>query len=118
MATNRGTRQRVLPSRERYEESHPVISVRVTPEMRERLESLKSISGMSAAEVLRIGLDLAEPAIDEAFDEGYRDAERRLKVTYWCSKCGRDDVSVETPEEAESVGEFLSQNGWHCPQCR
>lgn len=88
------------------------------PEMRERLEFLKSTSGLTAADVLRIGLDLAQPAIEEAFNVGYGDAEWRLKVTYWCSGCGRDDVSVETPAEAESVGEFLSQNGWHCPQCR
>jgi hypothetical protein len=118
MATNKVTRKRVPPSRERYEESHPVISVRVTPEMRERLELLKNTSGMSAADVLRIGLDLAQPAIEEAFNVGYGDAEWRLKVTYWCSGCGRDDLSVEAPEEAEAVGEFLSRNGWYCPRCR
>ena len=118
MATNKGTRKRVPPSRERYEESHPVISVRVTPEMRERLEFLKSTSGMSAADVLRIGLGLAEPAVDEAFEVGHGDSERRHKVAYWCCNCGRDDVSVETSTEAEAVGEFLSQNGWRCPECR
>jgi hypothetical protein len=118
MATNKATRKLVPPSRESYEESHPVILVRVTPEMRERLELLKNASGMTAADVLRVGLDQAQPAIEEAFDVGYGDAEWRLKVTFRCSGCGRGDLSVETPEEAEAVGEFLSRNGWHCPRCR
>jgi hypothetical protein len=64
MATNKGTRRRVPPSRERYEDTHPVISVRVTPQMRERLELLKTTSGMSAADVLRVGLGLAQLAIE------------------------------------------------------
>jgi hypothetical protein len=86
--------------------------------MRETLELLKSASGMTAADVLRVGLDQAQPAIEEAFNLGYGDAEWRLKVTYRCSGCGRGDLSVETPEKAEAVGEFLSRNGWHCPRCR
>ena len=68
MAAGKGKGTRITPSRERYEESHPVVSVRVSPEMREDLEDVNAASGMSVADVLRVGLDKAKPAIEEAFN--------------------------------------------------
>jgi hypothetical protein len=60
MATNRGNRKRVPPSRERYEAENPVVSVRISKEMREELQVLNTAAGMSIADVLRVGLDRAK----------------------------------------------------------
>jgi hypothetical protein len=51
---------------------------------------LRENQSMTAADVLRVGLDQAQPAIEEAFNLGYGDAEWRLKVTYRCSAGPRD----------------------------
>jgi DNA-directed RNA polymerase subunit RPC12/RpoP len=117
VATGKGKGKSNPPSRERYDESHPVISVRVSPEMRERLELLKNTSGMSAADVLRVGLDLAEPAVEEALKQGYEIAEKRFRVIYLCSGCGEQTLSIGTTEQKEAAAELMHQDGWYCPQC-
>jgi len=117
MATVKGKSKRVPPSRERYDVSHPVISVRVSPEMREKLEFLKSASGMTAADVLRVGLDLAEPAVEEAFDKGFEYSRGKYEVIYLCSGCGEQTLSIGTTEQKEAAAELMHQDGWYCPKC-
>ena len=85
MATEKGKRKRVPPSRLRYEQSHPVVSVRISQEMRRELELVHTASLMSIADVLRVGLDKTKPAVEAAFnegyDEGYQSARREFEVT-------------------------------------
>lgn len=102
------------PSRERYE---AVVSVRITQEMREELQLVNNMSGMSVADVLRVGLDKAMPAIEGAFNLGYDDAERRFKVIYLCSECGEQTLSIGTREQKEAAAELMYQDGWYCPEC-
>ena len=117
MATNRDKNKRVPPSRRKYEEDHPVVSVRIPKEMSEELQLLKSASGMSVAEVLRVGLDKAMPALEEAFNRGCDDAEGRFKVIYLCSGCGEQTLSIGTREQKEAAAELMYQDGWYCPEC-
>ncbi len=116
MATDKGNRKRVPPSRERYEEGHPVVSVRISKEMREELRLVNDVSGMSIADVLR------EPAVDEAFNEGYYEgydyAQREFEVTFRCSECGERHLSITSEKARESAAEYMYQHGWHDPKCR
>lgn len=118
MAAGKGKGKRVAPSRERYEESHPVVSVRISQEMREELEDVTAVSGMSIADILRVGLDKAKPAIEEAFNEGYDDAESYNRITYRCSECGEPHLSITTEKEKEAAAEYMYDHGWHDPRCR
>lgn len=118
MAADKRKRQRVPPSRQRYEESHPVVSVRIPREMREELQLVNTASGMSVADVLRVGLDKARPAVENAFNLGFEDARVRYEVTYWCSRCEKWDMSITTEKEKEAVAEFMYRQGWHHARCR
>jgi hypothetical protein len=100
MATAKGKR-RVPPSRARYEATHKTVSARLDPELQRELDLLKSKSGMSTADVIRVGLDKAMPAIDDAFKRGYEVAEIRFRVFYLCSGCGVQTLSIGTEEQKE-----------------
>ena len=99
-----------------------MVSVRISKEMREELRLMNDVSGMSIADVLRVGHDKAKPAVDEAFNEGYYDgyehAQREFEVTFRCSKCGERHLSITTEKARESAAEYMYQHGWHDPKCR
>ena len=118
MATNRDKNKRVPPSRRKYEEDHPVVAARIPKEMLEELRLLKSASGMSVADVLRVGLEKARPPIETTFELAYKDAEIRFRVYYQCSGCGRGDMSIQSEEEKEAAAELMYRDGWYCPRCR
>ncbi len=118
MAMDKGKRKRVPPARERYEEDHPVVSVRISKEMREELRLVNDVSGMSIADVLRVGHGKAKPAVDEAFNEGYDYAQREFEVTYRCSQCGERHLSITSEKAREAAAEYMYQHGWHDPKCR
>ncbi len=88
MATDKGKTKRVPPSRKRYEESHPVVSVRLPADLRHELDLLKIESGMSTADVIRIALDKAKPDIKAAYERGVEAAREIYEVSYPCSECG------------------------------
>ena len=73
MVTGKTKAKRVPPSRLRYESRNPVVSVRISQETKRQLDLLKFESGMSAADVLRIGLDRAKPDMHVADERGVND---------------------------------------------
>ena len=95
-----------------------MVSARLDAELLLELDLLKSKSGMSVADVLRVGLNKARPPIEMTFGLAYKDAEMRYKVNYLCSGCGRDDMSIQSEEEKEAAAELMYRDGWYCPRCR
>ena len=57
----------VPPSRVKYEAANPAVTVRISRELRDELLELKERAGWSMGDVLRIGLEKAHPAVDEAY---------------------------------------------------
>ena len=70
----RKPKKRAPPSRIKYEASHPVVSVRVSRELRADLRDLKRQYGLSMADILKIGIEKADQAAVKAHQQGYRDA--------------------------------------------
>jgi hypothetical protein len=118
VAAQRRTRKRVPPSRKRYEENHPVVSVRISPELRDDLQFLKDTAGMSITDVLRAGVGKALPEMGRAFDLGGEDARTTYEVAYPCSECGEWHLSISTWAEKEAAAQYMYEHGWHDPQCR
>ncbi len=112
----------VPPSRLRYEEANPAVTVRVPRELRDVLAELKEAQGLSMGDLLRIGLDKAKPDLDAAYQHGmemgYDIAKDEYEVTYWCSRCRRRHISVTTDAEKEAAAELLYQAGWYSAACR
>ena len=67
----RGGKRRVpSPSRQRYDANNPVISLRLTADLRAALDDLRSKGDVSIADILRTGLGLMSPPIEEAYNNG------------------------------------------------
>ena len=122
MVTSKSKAKRVPPSRLRYESRNPVVSVRISQETKRQLDLLKFESGMSAADVLRIGLDRAKPDIKVAYERGVEDGVETgreiYEVPYACGECGEWHLSISSDEEKVAASEFMTQQGWHDPRCR
>jgi len=115
------------PSRERYDKKCPVVSIRVPEKVYRRLQETTKKTGMSYADVLKVGLGLAEVKVRpqeevrrDAYDggmlEGFKVAEDDCKVTYRCSIC-RKLIELDTPEEKTSAARYMTEHGWGHAEC-
>ena len=115
-------KRHMAPSRRRYEASHPVVSVRVSQELKAELES-QGAKGRSLGDILRIGLSrqtaadrLTDRARQEAHSQGYEEARARFAVAFACSVC-RELVEI-TDEQAKAVAAAaLEQARWGHSAC-
>lgn len=116
------SKKHLPPSRVRYEKSHPTVSLRISREMRRKLDEVKEQYGLSVADVVRFGVEIAEPDLGSAFDqglsEGYEIARAEFEVTFRCSRCGRRHLSITDEKTKEAVSDLLYRAGWHSPTCR
>ena len=121
MATAKGKRKHVPPSRRQYEATHRTVSARLDAELQHELDLLKSESGMSTADIIRIGLDKAKPDLEASFQKGvevgFERSREKYEVPYECSECGRWHLSISTLEEKVAVAEYMSEHGWHHEDC-
>lgn len=120
MTTKKRKAKPVPPSRTRYETANPTVSVRISQELREELEELKEISGLSMADILKVGLDKLKPDADQFYDKGLKDgyeiAEEEFKVMATCSRCGRTHLPVTGDKMKEVVAQAFI--GWYDKTCR
>ena len=81
-----GKRRAPSPSRQRYDVKNPVVSFRLTSDLRAALDDLRSEGDVSIADILRAGLGLMSPPIEEAYTNGFTSAlaEVYLRVCYDC----------------------------------
>ena len=84
--TRGGKRRAPSPSRQRYDAKNPVVSIRLTADLRDALDDLRSKGSVSIGDVLRAGLRLMSPPIEEAYANGFTSAlaEAYLRVCYDC----------------------------------
>ena len=113
-------KRHVPPSRRRYEESHPTISVRVPRELHDRLVQLKQRSGKSVADVVREALDVQTPSVDQAYHrghaKGFTTAEQWYRVDYRCCVCG-GTLTIEGKEDKEAAARLMREEGWAHRSC-
>lgn len=109
------------PSRLRYDQSHPTISVRVDRELFDRLQDLKGHSGKSIGDILREALGVQAPATKKAYDRGYKkgtaDAERRYRIQVPCKVC-RGLIPITSRNGKETAARLLHEAGWGHLRCR
>ena len=115
------------PSRIRYEESHPIVSCRVSRSAYNRIEAIKRADGKSNTDIMMLGVELAEPQVkkveqlkkrswDEGYKKGYADAKARYRVIYHCSVCGQA-MEVASKEEKAAINEYMRERGWSHTEC-
>ena len=110
----------VPPSRRRYEESHPVISMRVEKGLYVRLKLMKEKTGKSVADVLReaVGGQLArgETAWEFGFEHGHSEAEKLYRVNFRCAYCG-GSVPLTGAKAKAAAAKLMRENGWRHGEC-
>ena len=120
MVTKKGQKNRVPPSRVRYEAANPTVSVRISQELKQELEDLKITTGMSMADIFKAGLDKIQPDAEEIYERGFRDgygvAREEFEVFAPCGKCGKAHLSVTGPQMKGAVAQRLF--GWNAKSCR
>ena len=98
MTTNNKKTKPVPPSRIRYTEANPTVSARISQELKGELEEMKEMSGLSMADILKVGLDKLKPDVDQFYDQGLKDgyqiAKEEFKVLATCSGCGETHLRL------------------------
>ena len=102
MAITRGKRH-VPPSRIRYEQSHPTVSFRIDQGLRQELKALKEQASLSAADVLRVGLEKCVPLAGEAYHNGFMAALGALYEEV-CPDC--EDLVMDLVPETVTTAPF------------
>lgn len=104
------------PSRVRYEESHPVIAIRVDRGLYLQLMELKKNGDKSLGDILREALGIQKANLQKAFDRGFEEAKERYCITYPCSVCGKPmEITHDTTKEA--VRRYMREHGWRHSSC-
>ena len=87
-----GKRRAASPSRQRYDAKNPVVSLRLTADLRDALDDLRSKGDISIADILRTGLGLMSSLIEEAYNNGAGSALAEVHPLV-CDEC--QDVVME-----------------------
>ena len=92
MVNSHGKRRPLPPSRERYQRSHPTVSLRVDQDLYAELKALKQTSNLSVADILKVGLERCEPLVGEAFHNGFMSALAEAYQSV-CDEC-EDEITL------------------------
>ena len=100
MVNRSGKRRPLPPSRERYERSHPTVSLRVDIDLYAQLKALKEKANLSVADVLKVGLQKGEPLVGEAFRNGFMSALAEVYEA-GCNGCEDAVMAIAIAQGAE-----------------
>ena len=113
-------KKRVPPSRVRYEEAHPVISMRVSKVLYLQLRDIKQMTGKSVADVLREAMgaqfDKGTEAWRLGFSRGYKKAQEKYRVNFRCHTCG-GTVPIFGQQAMLAAAELMREAGWGHGRC-
>ena len=100
MVNRSGKRRPLPPSRERYERSHPTVSLRVDLDLYAQLKAMKEKANLSVADVLKVGLQKGEPLVGEAFRNGFMSALAEVYEAV-CDGCEDAVMAIAIAQGAE-----------------
>ena len=116
------------PSRVRYEQTHPTISMRVSRELYDRLNAVRISEGKSWGDVWREGLKVQQRTANRAYNRGLNDglgrgreegeatARAKYLVTYRCSGCG-GSIELSFGNARAAAREYLELQRWGHLRC-
>ena len=124
MAKRQGKRG-IPPSRQRYEESHPTVTVRVSREIYNQLLEIREATGQSWADLMKVALKLQKPVLTRkpneaelhiSFEQGWEHAWNEYALVVPCSKCGKD-ITVNSDNKQSAI-EYLKSGGFQHQKCQ
>jgi hypothetical protein len=104
------------PAKMKYDKSHPIVSIRVSPGLKKKLEDIQLMSDRSPADILKKTVGLQIHSTSDPYTKGYLMAQLHYCVSYECSVCGKRIV-ISTPDEKKALGQYMTDHGWKHAQC-
>jgi len=113
------------PSRARYEQSHPVVSCRLSKAEYELLKQrLDDLGGVSFADFLKDALGIIKRDIGDvqrikelAHNAGYEQGRRDHQIWYRCAKCGQRINLEPKGNSHKAVVDLMKSAGWGHASC-
>ncbi len=100
----------------KYDKSHPIISIRVSEDLKEQLDEIKEMSGKSIGDILREAVGVQSKSIKNAWNRSRSLAKREYGVWYKCKYCG-GNMLIESDDEKKAVAKYMREHGWHHGSC-
>ncbi len=112
------------PSRERYEQSHPTVSCRVSRDTYDKLKNhLNELGDISFADFVKdalgeLELKIPKAAIlEKARLESRTQTVKEHQIWYYCSVCRqRMNIAPNGPDHKALIG-YLKEHGWGHGDC-
>ena len=104
------------PAKIKYDKSHPIISIRVSEDLKEQLDEINEVSGKSVGDILREAVGVQSKSVKNAWNRGYGSAKGNYGVRYKCSVCGGDMI-IDTADEKKAAAKFMREHGWKHSNC-
>ncbi len=107
-------------ARKRYDEKHPIISIRVSAEVHDRLKTVLTKQNKSFGDFLRESLQVEERDYKEArkrgYKQGYEDAKKKYAIRLFCYAC-HDPIIITTPRLKSEIADSYNKLALHsdCP---
>lgn len=109
-------KKHVPPAKIKYDKAHPIVSIRVDQELKNKLDEIKEISGKSVGDILREALEVQLPSTKKAHTLGLTKGQHKYGVPYKCSICG-GTIWITSPEEKKAAAQYMRENGWCHGKC-
>ena len=108
------------PSRIRYEQTHPVVSIRVDQDTASTLKEISIMTGKSLGELIKENLKIQkikEDEIEKREQKAYDQAVEEYKVWYYCAHCGKKITITPNGKSHKAIIEYLDERGWRHKNC-
>ncbi len=110
-------KQRVPPSRLRYEAQNPSLTVRLTRPIRDVLCKIAKEEDLSYSDILKDAFEKAAKSYEYGYAAGYYDADNDFRITFPCSVCYKDITMFPDSGPHEDIAEYLLNKGWSHGDC-
>ena len=104
------------PAKIKYDKSHPIISIRVSQDLKKQLDEIKEMSGKSVGDILREAVGVQAKSTKKAYTVGHTAGKYSYGLTYKCSRCG-GTMWIDTPEEKKAAAQYMREHGWRHGNC-
>lgn len=104
------------PAKIKYDKSHPIISIRVSQELKKQLDEIKEMSGKSIGDILREAVGVQSKSVKNAWNRGHSLAKSKYGVWYKCSVCG-GDIIIQSADAKKDAAKLMREVGWRHGSC-
>lgn len=108
------------PSRIRYEQTHPVVSIRVDQDTAKTLKEISETTGKSLGQLIKENLKIQkitekdiQKRVQQEYDKGADDYE----IWYYCARCGEKIIISPNSRQHKAVIEYMKEHRWGHKNC-